>query len=99
MSRHGRNVPTSFYSRFASDVRSFADQYAQGRIVSVLEGGYSNTALISGVGSFLEGLAGESNADVESSSVKGEWWNVHRLEQVKIPYTRTVFPELTRHIV
>ncbi|KAF9077659.1 histone deacetylase domain-containing protein [Rhodocollybia butyracea] len=48
MSRHGRKVPTTFYAQFTNDVRVFADKYAKGRIVSVLEGGYSDRALTSG---------------------------------------------------
>lgn len=77
MSRHGRNVPTTFYKQFALDVRDFADQYADGRILSVLEGGYSNRALISGVGSLMEGLGGE-NRDLS------DWWDVIRLEKVRL---------------
>ncbi|KAJ3788333.1 Arginase/deacetylase [Lentinula aff. detonsa] len=48
MSRHGRKVPTNFYAQFTKDARAFAEKYAKGRIVSVLEGGYSDRALTSG---------------------------------------------------
>ncbi|KAE9400423.1 Arginase/deacetylase [Gymnopus androsaceus JB14] len=48
MSRHGRRVPSCFYAQFTKDARVFADKYAKGRIVSVLEGGYSDRALVSG---------------------------------------------------
>lgn len=54
MSRHGAKVPVSFYSRFAKDACNFADTYAAGRLVAVLEGGYSQRALFTGVGSFCE---------------------------------------------
>ena len=58
MSRHGRHVPASFYYRFAMDVRALADRHARGRVVSVLEGGYSDRALIAGGLAWLTGLAG-----------------------------------------
>ncbi|KAJ1303604.1 hypothetical protein OPQ81_011787 [Rhizoctonia solani] len=38
MSRHNRRVPTTFYHRFACDVREFAQSYAKGRVVGALEG-------------------------------------------------------------
>ena len=38
MQRHKRNVPTSFYYQFARDACAFADRYADGRLISVLEG-------------------------------------------------------------
>ncbi|KAJ8514275.1 hypothetical protein ONZ45_g8169 [Pleurotus djamor] len=47
MSRHDRKVPTGFYHRFTQDVRKFSNEYARGRLISVLEGGYSDRALIS----------------------------------------------------
>ena len=77
MSRHNRNVPTTFYTRFAQDARVFADEHAAGRIISVLEGGYSDLALISGTGAFLEGLAVR-----QSLGVSGGWWEPEHLEQV-----------------
>ena len=58
MSRHGRHVPASFYYRFAKDARALADRHARGRVVSGLEGGYSDRALISGGLAWLTGLAG-----------------------------------------
>jgi histone deacetylase HOS3 len=58
MSRHGRHVPASFYYRFAKDVRALADKHARGRVVSVLEGGYSDRALIAGGLAWLTGLVG-----------------------------------------
>ena len=69
MSRHNRRVPTSFYSRFARDLNSFASAQASysarptssqailPKIVSILEGGYSDRALASATASFLAGLA------------------------------------------
>jgi histone deacetylase HOS3 len=59
MQRHKVNVPTEFYARFTRDVVELAqesDLACDGRIISVLEGGYSDRALCSGVLSHLSGL-------------------------------------------
>lgn len=61
MQRHKVNVPTEFYARISRDVvkMSFEEGLAvDGRIVSCLEGGYSDRALSSGVLAHLSGLAG-----------------------------------------
>ncbi|THC91796.1 hypothetical protein EYZ11_008748 [Aspergillus tanneri] len=67
MQRHKVNVPTDFYARFTADVVRMAEEEGlgvDGRIVSVLEGGYSNRALTSGVLSHLSGLGDSAfNAD------------------------------------
>lgn len=60
MQRHKVNVPTDFYARFTADVVQMAAEEGlgvDGRIISVLEGGYSNRALTSGVLSHLSGLS------------------------------------------
>ena len=77
MSRHNRHVPTSFYHRFTLEACAFADKYARGRLVSVLEGGYSDRALISGVMSHLAGLAEAGGLKVDRS-----WWNIDELNKV-----------------
>lgn len=62
MQRHNVNVPTDFYARFTRDVVRIAAEEGtgvEGRIISVLEGGYSDRALYSGVLSHLSGLAGD----------------------------------------
>ncbi|KAL2836511.1 histone deacetylase domain-containing protein [Aspergillus pseudoustus] len=59
MQRHQVNVPTQFYAKFTADVVRMAEEEGlgvDGRIVSVLEGGYSNRALTTGVLSHLSGL-------------------------------------------
>ncbi len=59
MQRHQVNVPTDFYARFTRDVIALADEEGlgvDGRVISVLEGGYSDRALMSGVLSHLSGL-------------------------------------------
>lgn len=59
MQRHSVNVPTEFYARFTRDVVRLAEEEGtavDGRVISVLEGGYSDRALASGVLSHLSGL-------------------------------------------
>jgi histone deacetylase HOS3 len=78
MSRHNRKVPTSFYHRFARHTTAISDVYARGRVVSVLEGGYSDRALISGAMAHLSGLV-----DVPPQcKVDEEWWNIENLIKV-----------------
>lgn len=60
MQRHKVNVPTDFYARFTRDIVRLAsetDTAVEGRIISVLEGGYSDKALFTGVLSHLSGMA------------------------------------------
>ncbi|GAA5838540.1 hypothetical protein JCM9279_003276 [Rhodotorula babjevae] len=79
MSRHARNVPTSFYRRFARDAVALAERCAQGKLVGVLEGGYSDWALASGAGAFLSGLVGEGEGEGggEGAGEGGEGWEAH----------------------
>ncbi|KAK8207398.1 putative HOS3-like histone deacetylase-like protein [Phyllosticta capitalensis] len=59
MQRHKVNVPTEFYARFTRDIVKMSQEpelAAEGRVISVLEGGYSNRALTSGVLSHISGL-------------------------------------------
>jgi hypothetical protein len=77
MSRHGRKVPVSFYRRFTQDAVALADRYAQGRIISVLEGGYSDRALISGAMAHLCGLV-----DIQGLDIDENWWSVQNLDKV-----------------
>lgn len=64
MQRHQVNVPTGFFARFTSDAVALAEQYCGGRVLSVLEGGYSDRALITGVFAHLAGLACPSPSTV-----------------------------------
>ncbi|KAF3921724.1 hypothetical protein ABW21_db0206897 [Orbilia brochopaga] len=57
MQRHKVNVLTEFYARFTSDAVELANIHAGGRVLSVLEGGYSDKAIWTGVFSHLCGLA------------------------------------------
>ncbi|KAK7420999.1 histone deacetylase [Neonectria magnoliae] len=74
MQRHQVNVPTEFYARIAQDVIKLAaeeDLYVDGRVISVLEGGYSDRALSSGVFSHLSGLAGDQNVGQQIHTTGG----------------------------
>ncbi|KAJ5225213.1 hypothetical protein N7468_006438 [Penicillium chermesinum] len=60
MQRHKVNVPTEFYAKFTADVVRMSQEEGlgtDGRVISVLEGGYSDRALTSGVLSHLAGLS------------------------------------------
>jgi len=68
MQRHSVNVPTDFYARLTRDIVRIAAEEGtsvEGRIVSVLEGGYSDRALCSGIMSHVCGLAGDGPATKE----------------------------------
>ena len=60
MQRHEVNVPTDFYARVTRDIAKMSEEEAlgvDGRVISVLEGGYSDRALMSGALSHICGLA------------------------------------------
>lgn len=74
MQRHQVNVPTEFYARLSEDVVKLADEAGlavDGRVISVLEGGYSDRALFSGVFSHLTGLSGGQPVKNEPISEPG----------------------------
>ena len=81
MQRHGYNLPTHFYQRFACDSINLADRYASGKILSVLEGGYADRALTSGSFAYMIGLSGVSESSVDRKS--WEWWSVPRLTMLE----------------
>lgn len=58
MQRHQVTVPTSFFHRFTEDCVDLANQFSSGKVLSLLEGGYSDAALATGVFSHLSGLSG-----------------------------------------
>ena len=67
MQRHKVNVPTSFYARFTADIVKLAEEDGlgvDGRVISVLEGGYSDRALTSGVLSHVCGLASDEDTSI-----------------------------------
>lgn len=81
MSRHNRKVPTGFYYQFARDASAFSDRYAQGRLISVLEGGYSDRALTSASMAHFAGLTDLP----EGAKVDQSWWNVENLVEASFP--------------
>ncbi|BGP28603.1 histone deacetylase [Rhodotorula toruloides] len=87
MSRHLRNVPTSFYRRFARDTVVFAASFARGKVLAVLEGGYSDRALASSTASFLTGLVsatGSADPPVPPASVEEDaWWTEATLKKLE----------------
>ncbi len=71
MQRHQVNVPTEFYARLSQDVVKLANEqglYADGRVISVLEGGYSDRALCSGVFSHLSGLVDDQSMQTSEAA-------------------------------
>ncbi|KAJ4414308.1 histone deacetylase [Neurospora sp. IMI 360204] len=88
MQRHQVNVPTDFYARLTRDVVRIAAEVGtavEGRIISVLEGGYSDRALCSGIMSHVCGLAGVSasgNGQVHDQ-YNPSWWSASELERLE----------------
>lgn len=87
MSRHRRNVPTSFYHRFARDAIKFATTYCGGKVVAVLEGGYSDRALSSSSLAFLVGLVEAPRISERTFLVEDgdelSWWDVGQLVKIE----------------
>ncbi|KAK8850477.1 hypothetical protein IAR55_004395 [Kwoniella newhampshirensis] len=77
MQRHDRRVPTSFYSRYTTDIVAFADQYTEGKVVSVLEGGYSDRALTSAAMGHIVGMTGSLPEKCD------EWWSETELVNIE----------------
>ncbi|KAJ6124973.1 hypothetical protein N7471_012290 [Penicillium samsonianum] len=78
MQRHSVKVPTEFYAKFTADVIRMSQEEGlgvEGRVISVLEGGYSDRALSSGVLSHLSGLS-------ENSEFRSEWWSQSNLKEL-----------------
>ena len=69
MQRHAASVPTDFYARITEDVVKVAadpETGTDGRIISVMEGGYSDRAIYSGVCSHLSGLVSNPSSQDET---------------------------------
>ena len=74
MQRHKVNVPTEFYARLTRDVVKLAAEEGtgvEGRVISVLEGGYSDRALCTGVLSHLSGMVSGSPVIVKEADHSG----------------------------
>ncbi|RDA88667.1 hypothetical protein CP532_4077 [Ophiocordyceps camponoti-leonardi (nom. inval.)] len=101
MQRHRVNVPTSFYAALGRDVVKLAAEEGlavDGRVISVLEGGYSDRALFSGIFSHLCGLVGEPRPSSSGADVDGQdpvqapthtydpsWWSSTELDKLEKP--------------
>lgn len=87
MSRHLRHVPTSFFHRFARDVSAFANMYAGGRVLAVLEGGYSDRALGSATAAMMVGLTEAPRSTEKTYLVEDgkelSWWAEKNLAKVE----------------
>lgn len=62
MQRHKVNVPTAFYQRFTQDTVELANELADGKVLSVMEGGYGDRAITSAACAHMLGLAVPSRA-------------------------------------
>ncbi|KAL6925537.1 hypothetical protein ACO0SA_000135 [Hanseniaspora valbyensis] len=56
MNRHGVNLPTSFYNYFTKDALNLAQYHTEGKIITLLEGGYDSKSITAGTFSALTGL-------------------------------------------
>lgn len=65
MQRHGKNVPTEFYTLFTRDSVRLAEDFCDGKLMSVLEGGYSDRALTTGVIAHLAGMTDHLGDGIE----------------------------------
>lgn len=68
-------LKVSFYERITKDIAAFAEKYAKGKVVSVLEGGYSDLALISASMSHVAGF-------FPGARSRAQWWQKPTLEHV-----------------
>lgn len=60
MQRHSVNVPTNFYTTFTKDALKLAQIHCHGKVLSLLEGGYSDKAIASGVFAHLIGFQNQN---------------------------------------
>lgn len=70
-------VPPAFFHRFTRDACKLADAHAQGRLVSILEGGYSDRALLSGAMAHVAGLT------YDDAKIDQAWWSEVNLIEVR----------------
>jgi len=92
MQRHSVNVPTEFYARITADLVKLSQEEGtgvDGRLISVLEGGYSDRALTSGVLSHICGLTTDAAPSLPSSS---DFFDAPKLQTINnwIPENSTV---------
>lgn len=80
-----KSKKVSFYSRYTRDIAAFADKYTEGKVVSVLEGGYSHRALTSAAMGHIVGMRGSLPEGCD------EWWTERELINVSL-LLNTSFP-------
>jgi histone deacetylase HOS3 len=64
----------SFFARYTRDIIGFADKYTEGKVVSVLEGGYSDRALTSAAMGHAVGMLNQEG--------EAAWWTEGELINV-----------------
>ncbi|CDO95244.1 unnamed protein product [Kluyveromyces dobzhanskii CBS 2104] len=74
MQRHNVSVPTSFYNMFTKDALKLAQMHSNGKIISLMEGGYSDGAIASGVFSHLIGF--------QNQNWISEWGSDHVVKEI-----------------
>ena len=89
MQRNGVNVPSSFYAAFTKDVVKLARIHTEGKIVSFLEGGYSDGALSTGIFSHLIGLTKSSEDDSLVDSLWNPTWGSEQVMKELVKGCRT----------
>lgn len=57
----GLNYSTILYGRLGARIKTWADEFCRGRVLSILEGGYHLESLAAGVEAYLAGLAHHRN--------------------------------------
>lgn len=91
MSRYGKKLPASFYHRFARDLSRFSDLHCRGRIVSILEGGYSEHTLTGSSLSYILGFMDTSTEYIDHNKYP---WSLDRINSLLKLCKK---PDLTRH--
>ena len=83
MSQHNQKVLTSFFYHFMRDTCAFANKWVQGCIVSMLEGSYSDKALLSGAIAHLVSLVDGRAAEGDSDHLREAWWSPKNVQMVR----------------
>ncbi|GJE97009.1 histone deacetylase complex protein [Phanerochaete sordida] len=72
------DLPTDFYYNFTHAACDFAKEFASGRLLSILEGGYSDKALRSGTLAHVSALALDG-----ANTPRSDWWSKSALNDMK----------------
>ncbi|OCF31780.1 histone deacetylase HOS3 [Kwoniella heveanensis BCC8398] len=98
MQRHDRRVPASFFSRYTKDIVAFAEKYTEGKVVSVLEGGYSDRALTSAAMGHIVGMTGGLPEGCNNWWTESELVNLEKATKKRRTGKLAPFPnELSSH--